>query len=351
MVAFLTMKKIAIYDRYLSTAGGGERYSCKMAEILSKVPGYSVDLITDIFADLDKISGKLHLDLSKVKLKLFPYISDDYARRLTGKYDLFINATYLSALSPHGKKNIYLCYFPTLFNVDFGFLHRFLLIFFRLPAIWLFKLAARLTGGFTDINIEEGLYEPKRFMLRRGGWSNGSASLIVDGSCGFRLGIKNPSRSLLKEMKVKVSAFAIKEDGGQAQKPVFEYEEIIKKGRRQTVYPGLDRSVAKYRILIETDTFIPSSGDSFTADSRKLGAVLYNESGTGILKKIILKAIGYVPLFLTTFPRDLKFLDSYQKIVSISGYSSCWIEKYWGRKSTILFPPVDKSNMSWHLPL
>jgi len=341
MVAFLTMKKIAIYDRYLSTAGGGERYSCKMAEILSKVPGYSVDLITDIFADLDKISGKLHLDLSKVKLKLFPYISDDYARRLTGKYDLFINATYLSALSPHGKKNIYLCYFPTLFNVDFGFLHRFLLIFFRLPAIWLFKLAARLTGGFTDINIEEGLYEPKRFMLRRGGWSNGSASLIVDGSCGFRLGIKNPSRSLLKEMKVKVSAFAIKEDGGQAQKPVFEYEEIIKKGRRQTVYPGLDRSVAKYRILIETDTFIPSSGDSFTADSRKLGAVLYNESGTGILKKIILKAIGYVPLFLTTFPRDLKFLDSYQKIVSISGYSSCWIEKYWKRKSTILFPPVD----------
>ena len=98
------MKKIAIYDRYLSTAGGGERYSCKMAEILSKVPGYSVHLVTDIFADLDKISEKLNLDLSKVKLKLFPYISDDYARRLTSQYDLFINATYLSALSPYGKK-------------------------------------------------------------------------------------------------------------------------------------------------------------------------------------------------------------------------------------------------------
>ncbi|GAH99470.1 unnamed protein product [marine sediment metagenome] len=30
------MKKIAIYDRYLSTVGGGERYSCKIAEVLSK---------------------------------------------------------------------------------------------------------------------------------------------------------------------------------------------------------------------------------------------------------------------------------------------------------------------------
>ena len=48
------MVKIAIYDRYLLTAGGGERYSCKIAEILSRQEGYRVDLITDIYADLEK---------------------------------------------------------------------------------------------------------------------------------------------------------------------------------------------------------------------------------------------------------------------------------------------------------
>ncbi len=42
------MVKIAIYDRYLSTAGGGERYSCKMAEILSSVSGYTVELDDDV---------------------------------------------------------------------------------------------------------------------------------------------------------------------------------------------------------------------------------------------------------------------------------------------------------------
>jgi len=47
--------KIGIYDRYLATAGGGERYSCKMAEILSKQKNYQVDLITDLFTDLEKV--------------------------------------------------------------------------------------------------------------------------------------------------------------------------------------------------------------------------------------------------------------------------------------------------------
>jgi len=128
------MKKIAIYDRYLSTAGGGERYSCEIAEVLSKQNGFKVDLITDIFADLKKVSRRLNLDLSRVNLKIFPFISEDYTVKITKKYDLFINATYLSSLPAFGKKNIYLCYFPTPFDVDFKFIHKFLLFFFRLPA-------------------------------------------------------------------------------------------------------------------------------------------------------------------------------------------------------------------------
>jgi len=314
------MKKIAIYDRYLSTAGGGERYSCKMAEVLSGVPDYSVELVTDIFTDLDSLSEKLNLDLSRVRLRTFPYISDDYARRLTGSYDLFINATYLSSLSAHGRKNIYLCYFPTPFDVDFGFLHRL---------------------GFSGIAVEEGLYEPRRFMLRRGSWSCGRVSLAVSRGRGFRLGIKNPPGSLLEEMKVDIQVYRKEDDGGGKSDPVFEYRQTLGRGQRLTVDPGLDGDEEGYRMIIGSDTFIPSLGKKHTADSRKLGAVLYDESRTGILKRLVLKAIGYVPLFLTTFPRDLRFLDSYQKIISISEYSSYWIQKYWKRQSTILFPPVD----------
>lgn len=340
------MKKIAIYDRYLSTAGGGERYSCKMAEVLSRVSYYSVELVTDIFTDLDSLSEKLNLDLSRVRLRIFPYISDDYARRLTGSYDLFINATYLSSLSAHGRKNIYLCYFPTPFDVDFGFLHRFLLLFFRQPARWVFRLAANMTRGFSGIAVEEGLYEPRRFMLRRGSWSCGRVSLAVSRGRGFRLGIKNPPGSLLEDMKVDIRVYRKEDESGGKSDPVFEYRQTLGRGQRQTLDPGLDGDEEGYRMIIGSDTFTPSKEKDHAADSRKLGAVLYDESRTGILRRLVLKAIGYVPLFLTSFPKDLRFLDSYQKIVSISEYSSYWIQKYWKRQSTILFPPVDTDSFA-----
>lgn len=331
------MIKIAIYDRYLSTAGGGERYSCKMAEILSSVDGYAVELVTDLHCDLDSISQKLNLDLSKVSLKIFPYISDDYARRLTKEYDLFINTTYLSALSAHGKKNIYLCYFPTPFDVDFRFIHRFLLMFFRLPAIWLFKLAGRMTGGFTEIKIQEGIYEPKRFILRRGSWTNGRAVLEIGDGGGFAAGIKNPAQSLLDIMDIKVEAYPLE---GDSQKSIFTYEAKILKGEKKTV-----KIPEAARVIITSDTFAPSDGGA-SADSRTLGAAIYNEGRANPFKKAMLKILGYIPLFLVTYPKNNEFLDSYNKIISISKYSDFWVKRYWNRQSTILFPPVDTKSFA-----
>lgn len=337
------MVKIAIYDRYLATAGGGERYSCKMAEILSSVPGYAVDLVTDLYGDLDSISQKLNMDLSKVNLKIFPYISDDYTRRLTGEYDLFVNTTYLSALPAYGKKNIYLCYFPTPFDVDFKFIHRFLLLFFRLPAIWLFKLAGRMTGGFTEIKIEEGIYEPKRFMLRRGSWTGGRAVLEIDDSGNFAVGIKNPACSLLDIMKVKIEAYPLGSgaDRNSSKKNVFTYESELPRGIKKTVkIPGMSR------IIITSDTFNPSGGHSVSRDSRILGAAIYNESETNPFKKAILKILGYIPLFLAAYPKNNEFLDTYNKIISISKYSNLWIKRLWNKESTILFPPVDTQSFA-----
>ena len=342
------MLKIAIYDRYLSTAGGGERYSCKMAEILSAQPGYEVDLVTDLYADLNKVASRLNLDLSNVNLKIFPYISDDYTKKLTEKYDLFINATYLSALPSYAVKNIYLCYFPTPFDVDFKFIHRFLLLFFRLPALWMFKLAEKMTAGFRGINIEEGLYEPKRFMLRRGSWTSGRAILEIRRKDILVLGIKNPQNSLLDEMKTGITIIS-------SGRRIHKYNIVLKKGQRRSIKipfnkleadPDSDIKKAEggnreYTIEIDSDTFTPSGGKTGSRDTRKLGAVIYDETAINPVKKLILKILGYIPLFLITYPRHFRFLDSYQKIISISEYSSSWIKKFWDKDSTILFPPVD----------
>lgn len=333
------MKKIAIYDRYLSTVGGGERYSCKIAEVLSKQNEFKVDLITDIFADLKKVSRRLNLDLSRVNLKIFPFVSEDYAVRITKKYDLFINATYLSSLPAFGQKNIYLCYFPTPFDVDFKFIHKFLLFFFRLPARWLFKLAGKLSEGFGEIEIEEGLYEPKRFLLRRGSWSSGRVILRVKKSNQpLRLGFKNPDRTGLGLMKVNIKLFGDRE-GGKG----FLYNKDIElgKGAKETSEIPLSLTRDSPEVLISSDTFIPVETDRSSKDSRKLGVVVYDRRRISLFKKAVLKILGYIPLFLITFPGDLTFLKTYNKIITISEYSKKWIKKLWGSESTILFPPVD----------
>ena len=294
------MKKIAIYDRYLSTAGGGERYSCKIAEILSKKKDFEVDLMTDIFADLDDVSRKLNLDLRSVNLKIFPFISEDYTVKITRKYDLFINATYLSSLPAYASKNIYLCYFPTPFNVDFGFIHKFLMFFFRLPAVWLYKLAYRLGRGFDDIEVEEGLYEPKRFLLRRGSWSSGRAVLKVKKlNQSMILGLKNPGTSPLDPMKVNIRAF----DGEKEDNRLLYNEDIeLKKGSNKTIEILLGSAEDSTLILISSGTFIPAEIDKNSRDSRKLGAVIYDRRKINCFKKAALKILGYIPLFLLTFP-------------------------------------------------
>jgi glycosyltransferase involved in cell wall biosynthesis len=343
------MIKIAIYDRYLSTAGGGERYSCKMAEILSYVPGYSVDLVTDIYTDKAGISRGLNLDLSKVELKVFPYISDDYIRGFTQKYHLFINATYLSALPAYGRRNIYLCYFPTPFDVDFGFLHRFLLFFFRLPAVWILRLASKMTHGFSEIEVKEGIYQPKRFMLGRGSWTGGKSVIETGGESKFALGIKNPLTSPIDNMRVRVEAHPLPNDPGSrtGEAKKFIYETALSKGQKETVsIPGPGGGKIRYRVNVTSDTFIPSKSHRSSVDSRVLGVAVYSSGGTNLLKKLLLKLIGYVPLFLVTYPKNHRFLESYQKIISISEYTASWVKILWGKESTILFPPVDTESFA-----
>src|SRR5665647_41895 len=327
------MLKIGIYDRYLNTLGGGERYSCKMAEILSKkIPGAAVDLITDIHSNLKEVSERLNLDLGKVNLKIFPFLSEDYASRITSAYDIFINTTYLSSLPASAKHNIYLCYFPTPFNSDFKLIHRLLLFFFRRPAIWLFKIASGMIESSNFIEVKEGLYDVKRFMLKRGSWSSGRVVFkIKDFSLKniyfgkLILGFKNPAASQINEMNVSAQVFSSGKEGFDLNKENTDFEAKNKNGlffEKKFVLKADEKinleiplsAESSNMVIIASDTFIPSDLNKDVMDSRTLGAVVYDGNKTSPLKKIILKILGFIPLFLVTYPVKLKFLESYQAV-------------------------------------
>ncbi len=323
------MVKIGIYDRYLSTYGGGERYSCKAAEILSKQKNYRVELLTDLYVNIGQLSDRLNLDLSRVSLKIFPFISEEYAKEITRGYDIFINATYLSPLPAYGKRNIYICYFPTPFDVDFKFIHKFLLLF-RLPVMWLFRVAGKLSNGFRGVEAEKGLYDPKRFLLGRGSWTSGEVLLKYEPGEDIRVGLKNPHTSKLDTVEATVEA------GCSGRDKFFKKKLAIAKGQKKTIDIGRAENLTFVNII--SPTFKPEG------DTRRLGIALYDLRPANIAKKLLLKALGFIPLFLVTYPKDLSFLNCYHDIISISEYSRRWIKKYWRRDSKLLFPPVDIEN-------
>lgn len=348
------MIKIGIFDRYLSTLGGGERYSCKMAEVLSKNKDYKVDLITDLYSDLSEVSERLNLDLSETALKIFPFISDDYSQSITGIYDIFINATYLSAFAPKAKYNIYVCYFPTPFDSDFRPIHRFLLVFFRKPARWLYRKSEKFLSSLKKFEITEGIYDLKRFMLGRGSWSTGEVIIRTDrtrqntdkvllskstkknNDSILKLGIKNPIDTNLKTMHVRITAHG----SSLSESPFLNIRENLDAGQKKSIEIPVKPGEVSY-VRIKSDVFIPSIQNNQIKDSRKLGVVLYDESDISMPKRIFFKILGYIPMFLVTYPSDFKFLESYDEIVSISEFSKYWIKRYWEKDSRILFPPVD----------
>jgi glycosyltransferase involved in cell wall biosynthesis len=332
------MIKIGIYDRYLSTAGGGERYSCKAAQVLAQDERFDVELLTDIYADKDEVAAKLNLDLSRVGLRLFTLVSDDFAEEITREYDLFINCTYLSSLAAYAKKNLYLCYFPTPFDVDFRLVHRLLFVF-RPLALILFRHALRT--GFGQTKVIEGLYESKRFLLRRGSWAAKKARISFKrDAASFALGIKNPSSSPIQKLEVALTLSA----GPIREEAAFSIERGQKatyRPKKETVWNMRQQGAGQFYVDLRAETFVPSRLDPSSEDSRELSCVVYDESELNSIKRLMLRAVGYIPLFLINYPFNLKFLDTYDKVVAISEYSRGWVKRYWGRDSEILFPPVD----------
>ena len=117
-------------------------------------------------------------------------------------------------------------------------------------------------------------------------------------------------------------------------------EENLGAGQKKSIKVPVRPDEVSY-IKISSDVFTPSGKNGREQDSRKLGVVLYDESDISLPKKIFFKILGYIPMFLVTYPSGFKFLESYNEILSISGYTEYWIKRYWKKDSRILFPPVD----------
>jgi glycosyltransferase involved in cell wall biosynthesis len=105
--------RIGLYDPYLDTLGGGERYVLSAAACLSK--SHQVELFWDEQDILKKAEKKLNLDLSKVTIKkniFTPALSFHKRLIATRNYDVIIFLSDGSIPWSLAKKNILLFQFP-----------------------------------------------------------------------------------------------------------------------------------------------------------------------------------------------------------------------------------------------
>src|SRR5262249_6421711 len=109
--------RVGIYNRWVRTAGGGEKHSLGLAELLSATA--DVDLLTPDPVDLRAIGERLRLDLARVRRRRIP-ARDEAATAASADYDLFVNATYMAVPVSRARRSLFLVFFP---NQLFGSAH------------------------------------------------------------------------------------------------------------------------------------------------------------------------------------------------------------------------------------
>ncbi|MFM8529856.1 MAG: glycosyltransferase [Ilumatobacteraceae bacterium] len=102
------MSRVAIYNLYWHTYGGGEQVSGAIAECL--VEGHEVTLLGPVRPDVEASRARLGVDLSKCEY--MAVMEDDDASNASAEFDVFINGTYRSRARNHARRGVYYVHFP-----------------------------------------------------------------------------------------------------------------------------------------------------------------------------------------------------------------------------------------------
>jgi glycosyltransferase involved in cell wall biosynthesis len=306
--------KIGLYDRWLSTLGGGERMALALAECLAA--NHDVEVIAHHAVDLDAAADKLNLDLRRVRLRCLPELpaDDDYAP-LTAEYDLFIAASQTTFIPARAKHSWLLSFFPYPIDLSVSAGVR------RRIGLWLRRqlLLPIYAGGFYGA-------EPDGDNLIR--WTNGHGVLqlpIRSGAITVRLAMRAATNT-----------------------------EVYVNGEVQSLIAA-DRGFVPIAIEVEAHDRsatieLISAGQAQAIgarDVRSVGAAIRDVAidhwRYRLYQELFERRFKHWGLRLLSIPSEhgAAAIRSYSTVIGISHFTQDWIRRYWARDSELLYPPVE----------
>jgi glycosyltransferase involved in cell wall biosynthesis len=314
--------KVAVYDRYWPTGGGGEKFAAGIAAAL--VPDHDVRLLAHEPLDRAWLGERLDLDLGAVAVDV---VADELGVAAASEaYDLFVNASYLSWDANRARHGLFVVHFPGP-RPDRAERSR----------RWLAARAGPvLDGGGATVELGDRFYTPESTRLHGIRWTGGDADLLVRSEGGgpvpvtVLLGRYLPPAVAPREVVAEVDGTAV----GRAVVDV----PASPLDRRRTVAltftvdcpPGVP-----VRVDLRCPPWVPADVGLGT-DRRPLGVPVVGAHAGGGWRARLARA---APVLAgpTGGPAHL---DSYDRVLANSRYTQEWIARLWGRDSDLLHPPV-----------
>ena len=101
--------RVAVYDLYWDTLGGGEQVDGAIAQVLAQA-GHDVTVLGPVRPDVERIRERLGVDLSHCDFRRV--VDDEEASAASAGFDLFVNGTYLSRAANLAPTGWYYVHFP-----------------------------------------------------------------------------------------------------------------------------------------------------------------------------------------------------------------------------------------------
>lgn len=306
-------KTAAIYDRWLSTLGGGEQTVFALAEELRNW-GFETTLLTHDEIDIAKAEQKMGVNLNGIKLVYLPLLPASQISQYTEDYDLFINSSHLDYF-PNRAKHGYMCvFFPSqIFLTPYEYIKRAVI----LPS---FKNLFIYPLSFHGFRYDEYKYGRIYKWL-------GEKSFVSFNKPFTSFSVTLFSKILAVSLIDEIRFFADKQEIIPIRKTINDHTNNITysfrvQGKKQTMF-----AILLPKSYLSTNVALVS----FTI--KDIRFVLYNN-----FKRFFPK--WEMRLHGGPGVTKLSDLTSYTNIFVNSHFTQHWVKKYWGLESEVLYPPV-----------